>query len=74
MRGDWKYKVGDILARVGDPLHLYVVDECDYGVYYLGMKSVSTGMFCDFPWFGKNEVEDGQFVRVDDLENDDGDF
>ena len=67
MKGDWEYKVGDILVRVGDTLHLYVVAERGRGAYYFRMKVISNGRYCGFPWFDKYDVEDGQFIRVDDV-------
>lgn len=68
MRGDWEYKVGDVIARIGDALDIYVVAERGSSAYYVRTKRISTEKFIGTAVFDKYEVEDGPFIRVDDID------
>ena len=67
MRGDWEYNVGNILAEIGEMMYLYVVTGRGNRAYYVRTMRVPGGKFVGVAVFDKYDVEDGPFIRVDDV-------
>ena len=69
MKVGWKFQVKDELVKIGQDGFTYTVEARGDSCYYVFCKSLALGHYVQMMPLGKFEVEGGQFIKINDLED-----